>query len=104
MGLYWCVCAGDACVCTCGRVCIGAPSLDTLFRFGLLAPVFERRGEDDLNPLFVGVLGGGRMVVDLGVAGGSEVVVVGLELELEEQVLACVSDVVVWFVEEEEEA
>ena len=41
----------------------------------------------------------------MGIAGGSEVVVVGLELEveLEDQVPAPVSDIVVWFVEEEEE-
>ena len=50
------------------------------------------------------VLEGGGKVVYLGVSGGSEVVVVRLELELEDQVLACVRDVVVWFVKEEEEA
>ena len=80
--------------------------MDTAFEFEFvpLAPVFDRRGEDDLNPLFVGVLGGGRTVADLGVAGGIEVVVCELELELElkDQVPARVSDVVVWFVEEEE--
>ena len=44
-------------------------------------------------------------VADLGVAGGIEAVVfeLELELELEDQVPARVSDVVVWFVEEEEE-
>ena len=103
-----CVCAGAVRVGTCGRVCIGAPfSLDAAFEFEFvpLALVFERRGEDDLNPLFVGVLGGGRTVADLGVAGGIEVVVfeLELELELEDQVPARVSDVVVRFVEEEEE-
>lgn len=50
------------------------------------------------------VLEGRGKVVYLGIAGGSEVVVVTLELELEDQVLACVRDVVVWFVKEEEEA
>ena len=79
--------------------------MDTAFEFVPLTLVFERRGEDDLNPLFVGVLGGGRTVVDLGVAGGIEVVVfeLELELELEDQVPARVSDDVVWFVEEEED-
>ena len=79
--------------------------MDTAFEFEFvpLAAVFERRGEDDLKPLFVGVLGGGRTVADFGVAGGSEVVVVELELELEDQVPARVSDDVVMFVEEEEE-
>ena len=68
----------DACVpvvvarvCTCGRVCIGAPfSLDTgcaAFEFVPLAPVFERGCEDDL-----------RTVADLCVTEGIEVV----ELEL----------------------
>ena len=79
--------------------------MDTAFEFVPLAPVFDRRGEDDLKPLFVGVLGGGRTVADLGVAGGSEVVVFELELklELEDQVPARVDEGVVWFVEEKEE-
>ena len=61
-------------VCSCEYICTGAPfSLDTAFEFAPLAQVIERRGEDDLRPLFVGVLGGGRTVADLGVAGGIEV-------------------------------
>ena len=64
-------------VCTYGRVCTGAPlSLATgraVFKFVPFALVFVRGGEDHLKPLFVGVLGGGRTVADLGVAGGVEV-------------------------------
>ena len=89
-------------MCAGGRVCIGPPfSWDNAFEFVPLVPVFERGGEDDLKPFFVGVLGGGRTVADLGVAGGIEVVVV--ELELEDQVPASVGEDVVLFVEEEEE-
>ena len=73
--------------------------MDTAFEFEFapLALVFERRGEDDLKPLFVGVLGGGMTVADLGVAGGIDVAVfeLELELELEDQVPARVSDDVV---------
>ena len=75
--------AGGKCVCpvgrvgTCGRICTGVPlSLDTghaVSEFVSLALVFVRGGEDDLKPLFVGVLEGGRTVADLGVAGGVEV-------------------------------
>ena len=74
--------AGGKCICpvgrvyTCGCVCTGAPlSLDTgrtVFEFVPLARLCED-GEEDLKPLFVGVLGGGRTVADLGVAGGVEV-------------------------------
>ena len=62
-----CICVGAARVCTCGRVCIGAPfSLNTDhagFEFVPLAPVLEGGGEDDP----------GR-VADLGATGGIEVV------------------------------
>ena len=74
---------GASRVCTCGRVCLGAPfPLDTsctAFEIVPLAPVFERVGEDDL-----------RTVADLDATGGIEVV--ELELELEDQVPARVND------------
>ena len=48
-----CVSVGAACVCTCGRVCNGAPfSSNTdqaAFEFVPVAPVFERGGDNDLR-------------------------------------------------------
>ena len=43
-----------------------------MFEFVPLARLCED-GEDDLKPLFLGVLGGGSTVAVLGVAGGIEV-------------------------------
>ena len=78
-----CICVSAARFCTCGRVCIGAPFLlntgHAAFAFVPLAPVFERGCEDDL-----------RTVADLYVTEGIEVV--ELELAMEDQVPARVSD------------